>query len=168
MVFMQRVLDTAALLHWPVHELEGGVCAVSQRRELERLSPPRLMLVETVDLVWRDVTSRWLDDAKLVASQTGDLPRLSDVDLDVLALALGLGVPLVTDDYRLQNSLQHAGGSVVAVANAPATAVWLWELRCTGCRDVSEVTEGAQRSKGQPVRDCQRCGSPMVVKRKRG
>jgi UPF0271 protein len=165
---MQRVLDTAALLHWPVQELTGGVCADSQRLELERLSTARLMLVEGADLTWRQPSAQWLNEAKDAASQTGDLPRLSDVDLDVLALALGLELPLVTDDYRLQNTVQHAGGAIVAVANAPSTAVWLWELRCTGCRDVSEVPEGVKRSKGQAAGECQRCGSPMVVKRKRG
>ena len=73
-----------------------------------------------------------LKRAKDCAKATGDLARLSDVDLDVLALALPEAV-LVTDDYRLQNAYQHAGGAVEPVANAPSKHVWIWEQRCTGC-----------------------------------
>ena len=95
---MERVLDTAALLHWPVARLNGGICAGSQRSELERLSPARTMLIEAANLDWRTVSSSALDDAKDCAGASGDLPRLSDVDLDVLALALQESAILVTDD----------------------------------------------------------------------
>ncbi len=164
---MERVLDTAALLHWPLEQLAGGVCANSQVDELANLSQERALLVESADLVWRSVPAAWLDEAKDVARQTGDLPRLSDVDLDVLALALGLQGVLVTDDYRLQNSFKHAGGTVEPVVNAPSAAVWMWELRCTGCRDTSEVPATVTRSKDRIAGECRRCGSPMVVKRRR-
>ena len=164
---MERVLDTAALLHWPLEKLAGGVCAVSQQEELARLSQERLLLLESADLLWRDVSASWLEQATSVASQTGDLVRLSDVDLDVLALALGLQATLVTDDYRLQNAVQHAGGTCEAVVNKPSTAVWMWELRCTGCRDVAPVPEHVKRSKDSVAGECRRCGSPMVVKRRR-
>jgi rRNA maturation endonuclease Nob1 len=164
---MERVLDTAALLHWPVERLVGGVCAVSQQEELQRLDASRSMLVETVELEWRAVPKAWLALATHHASETGDLPRLSDVDLDVLALALGLGARLVTDDYRMQNTFKHAGGVVEAVANRVSKAVWLWELRCTGCRDVTDVPADVERSKNRPAGECKRCGSPMLVKRRR-
>ena len=164
---MERVLDTAALLHWPVDELNGGVCAPSQRQELERLSSARAMLVSSIDIQWQEVAPAWLNQARQAASLTGDLPRLSDVDLDVLALALGLGLALVTDDYRLQNTVRHAGGSILSVVNTPSKAVWIWELQCTGCRDVAPVPEGVHRSKNADAGSCDRCGSPMKVKRRR-
>jgi len=164
---MERVLDTAALLHWPLDKLAGGVCAHSQQGELARLSEERMLLLESADLHWRDVPVAWLEQATHIATQTGDLARLSDVDLDVLALALGLQATLVTDDYRLQNSIQHAGGRSEAVVNKPSTAVWMWELRCTGCRDVAPVPEHVKRSKDSAAGECRRCGSPMVVKRRR-
>ena len=58
--------------------------------------------------------------AKECAAQSGDLPRLSDVDLDVLALALGLNIPLVTDDYRLQNTMKAAGKQTTSVGTIGA------------------------------------------------
>ena len=164
---MERVLDTAALLHWPLEKLAGGVCATSQQEELGRLSEERLLLIESASLVWREVPSPWRDEAKRAASQTGDLARLSDVDLDVLDLALGLQATLVTDDYRLQNTIKHAGGESESVVNKPSTSVWMWELKCTGCRDVAPVPDHVERSKDSVAGECRRCGSPMVVKRRR-
>ena len=128
---MQRVLDTAALLHWPMNQLAGGICAESQRRELSQLSEARSMLIDAADLQWQDAPQDWIERAKQVASQSGDLPRLSDVDVDVLALALGHQAHLVTDDYRLQNAYRSAGGEVSGVANTTSKAVWSWSLHCT-------------------------------------
>ena len=163
---MERVLDTAALLHWPVARLNGGICAASQRNELERLSPARTMLIEAADLDWRTVSSSALDDAKVCAGASGDLPRLSDVDLDVLALALQEGAILVTDDYRLQNAYKNAGGTVESVANAPSKHVWSWEGRCVGCGATSPLSGDVRRSKNDVVGECRVCGSPVKVKRK--
>jgi UPF0271 protein len=164
---LMRVLDTAALLHWPVSELTGNVCAVRQQEELERVSPQRWMLIQALDIDWRDVSPNWLHVAKECAAQSGDLPRLSDVDLDVLALALGLGLPLVTDDYRLQNTMKSAGKQTTSVGTVGAKKVWKWELRCTGCRVSTDVPGNVSRSKKGEVGDCDRCGSPLVLKRKR-
>lgn len=163
-----RVLDTAALLHWPVDQLADGVCAISQQAELERVSPQRSLLVQSLDSIeWRDVPSAWLQDAKEAAALSGDLPRLSDVDVDVLALAIALDATLVTDDYRLQNTMQALQRPTKSVGTVGAKKVWRWELRCTGCRATSPVPANVDRSKKGSVADCDVCGSPMNVKRAR-
>lgn len=163
-----RVLDTAALLHWPVDQLADGVCAISQQAELERVSPQRSLLVQSLDSIeWRDVPSAWLQDAKEAAASSGDLPRLSDVDVDVLALAIALDAILVTDDYRLQNTMQALQRPTKSVGTVGAKQVWRWELRCTGCRATSPVPANVDRSKKGSVADCDVCGSPMNVKRAR-
>ena len=163
-----RVLDTAALLHWPVDQLADGVCAISQQAELERVSPQRSLLVQSLDSIeWRDVPPAWLQDAKEAAALSGDLPRLSDVDVDVLALAIALDATLVTDDYRLQNTMQALQRPTKSVGTTGAKQVWLWELRCTGCRVTSPVPANVDRSKKGSVADCDVCGSPMNVKRAR-
>jgi len=163
-----RVLDTAALLHWPVEQLADGVCAISQQAELERVSPQRSLLVQSLDSIqWRDVPSAWLQDAKEAAASSGDLPRLSDVDVDVLALAIALDATLVTDDYRLQNTMQALQRPTKSVGTTGAKQVWRWELRCTGCRATSPVPANVDRSKKGSVADCDVCGSPMNIKRAR-
>ena len=160
-----RVLDTAALLYWPVDQIAGGICATSQLPELEKVSSQRHMLISGLDVDWRDVDSKSLAKARSAAAESGDLPRLSNVDLDVLALAINLDLPLYTDDYRLQNVMQYCGLVTYSVGTTGATKVWRWELRCSGCRDKQAVPDDVATTKQGPVKECEICGSPMFLKR---
>lgn len=162
-----RVLDTAALLYWPVTELSGGICSTSQQSELEQVSLQRYMLISSLDIDWRVPTPDWIDEAKQQAASSGDLPRLSAVDVDVLALAIGLNMPLYTDDYRMQNVMQMAGLTTHSVGTTGAKQVWQWELRCTGCRATEAVPPSINSSKSGPVKECSSCGAAMMLKRKK-
>ena len=163
---LMRVLDTAALLYWPMDKLAGGICAESQKEELEKVSAQRSMLIGAADIDWREIPFSWLQEAKEVAAKSGDLPRLSDVDLDLLALTLALSATLYTDDYRLQNAVKNSGGLVENVGQSGAKKVWRWHLRCEGCRTTTDVPANVDRSKKGPVAECDICGSPMHIKRK--
>ena len=160
-----RVLDTAALLYWPAQEIAGGICAVSQQDELERVSAPRYLLVSSLEIDWREIEPQWLADARSLAAESGDLPRLSAVDLDVLALAIGLKLPLYTDDYRLQNTMQKAGLVTKSVGTDGAKRVWQWQLRCSGCGKTQSVPEHVELKRDGPVTECEICGSPILLKR---
>ena len=151
------VLDTAALLHWPVNRLEGGIVAHSQLDELRKLSPERAMLVESIDMNWM---SCGLGEATEAASMTGDLPRLSPVDLEILALAISTGEKLFTDDYSLQNVCRSLGHDFESVSNKKSTQQWGWQLRCIGCKATKKV-------ESQTEQECEICGSPMKGKRVR-
>mgnify|MGYP000414897254 FL=1 len=151
------VLDTAALLHWPVNRLQGGIVAHSQLDELRKLSSERAMLVESIDMNWM---SCGLDEATEAASKTGDLPRLSPVDLEILALAISTGEKLFTDDYSLQNVCRSLGHQFEAVSNKKSTQQWGWQLKCIGCKATKNVDS-------QTEQECDICDSPMKVKRVR-
>ena len=151
------VLDTAALLHWPVERMIGGIVAHSQLEELRRMSPQRAMLNESNDIEWMSVGTT---DAESAAATTGDLPRLSPVDLDILALALATGEILFTDDYSLQNVCRSVNHPFEAVSNKRSRQQWSWELRCIGCR-------ATKKADSQKEEECDICGSPMKVKRSR-
>ena len=151
------VLDTAALLHWPVERMIGGIVAHSQLEELRRLSPQRAMLIESIDIEWMSMGTT---DAESAAATTGDLPRLSPVDLDILALALATDEILFTDDYSLQNVCRSVNHPFEAVSNKRSRQQWSWELRCIGCR-------ATKKADSQKEEECDICGSPMKVKRSR-
>ena len=151
------VLGTAALLHWPAEKLQGGIVAHSQLEELRKLSPERAMLLESIEMEWLSIGT---GDAEAAAVATGDLTRLSPVDLEVLALALSTGQKLFTDDYSLQNVCRHLGHPFESVSNKRSRELWSWELKCIGCRATRKV-ETKQEA------ECDVCGSPMKVKRSR-
>ena len=100
--YLMPVLDTAALLHWPIEKMQGNLVAHSQLEELRRLPPERAMLLESIEMEWMTVGT---GDAELAAISTGDLQRLSNVDLEILAIAFSTGHKLYTDDYSMQNVL---------------------------------------------------------------
>ena len=103
------VLDTSALLHWPIERCRGQVVSILQQTELSRVDEQRWMLIETLDMEWRTAST---DERQVVldlAAKTGDLPRLSDVDIELLALAIANQTCLVTDDYRMKNVAREAG-----------------------------------------------------------
>ncbi|RAH15330.1 MAG: hypothetical protein CMB20_001790 [Methanobacteriota archaeon] len=151
------VLDTAALLHWPVEKIAGNLVANSQMTELENLSPERAMLVEALDLRWESPDTK---DAEIAAAKTGDLPRLSPVDLDVIAIAINSNEILYTDDYSMQNVCRFLGLEFQPVFNQKSKKQWFWQLKCIGCRATKEIEIEKEET-------CEICGSPMKVKKAR-
>ena len=151
------VLDTAALLHWPVEKIAGNRVANSQMAELENLSPERAMLVEALDLRWESPDTK---DAEIAAAKTGDLPRLSPVDLDVIAIAINSNETLYTDDYSMQNVCRFLGLDFQPVFNQKSKKQWFWQLKCIGCRATKEIEIEKEET-------CEICGSPMKVKKAR-
>ena len=131
--------------------------AHSQLEELRKLSPQRAMLLESIDMEWMSMGT---GDAEDAASRTGDLPRLSPVDLEVLAIALSTGQTLFTDDYSLQNVCRHLNHPFEAVSNKRSQEQWSWHLRCIGCR-------ATKKADSKDEQECEVCGSVMKVKRTR-
>ncbi|MAT86044.1 MAG: hypothetical protein CMA25_03690 [Euryarchaeota archaeon] len=151
------VLDTAALLHWPAERLEGCLVVFSQQDELRRLDESKWLFIESLGLDWRQVNPA---EAIEAATKTGDISGLSQVDLDVLALAIQTKELLYTDDYRMQNVCRFLGLAFSGVVNKESASYWQWVLVCTGCRKTTEVEH-------QKNPDCDICGSPTKVKKKR-
>lgn len=93
-----------------------------------------------------------------VATRTGDIYRLSDTDIKLVAKALDLiemgeDVVLVTDDYSIQNVAMSLGLKVDNVIQPKISRHYRWVKICRGC--------------GKPVEGeiCPVCGSEAVIKR---
>ena len=80
-----RVLDTAALLHWPLTKLNGKV-VLGQRDELIRIAPDREIILDAAELDWMTPSPENIQQATKLAKSTGDLAGLSNTDLELLAL----------------------------------------------------------------------------------
>jgi UPF0271 protein len=96
-----------------------------------------------------------------VADGLGEADRLSGADVDVLALAMDLGVPCLTDDYSVQNVAAVLGIEARPFREGGIRAVWRWGVRCPGCRRRFE--EGRARP-GDP---CPVCGTELRTSRRR-
>ena len=103
------IVDTAGFIHWPHERLRGCTVASSQMREIERHSPSIHLLMDQLEiniLTPKDDDLRHIEN---LARSTGDITGLSPVDIDVLAVAIGAGGDIATDDHRVQNVAESAG-----------------------------------------------------------
>jgi len=86
-----------------------------------------------------DVPPMLLKDAKQIAKQTGDFIKLSDTDLELIALMLyarkeGHNVVIATNDYAIQNIAKHLRIEIVAIGYNKINEVRLWGLFCPICK----------------------------------
>jgi UPF0271 protein len=91
-----------------------------------------------------------------VALSAGNLARLSEADLSLLALALDLKGTLVTDDHTMLDVALRMGLPTRTVNSAGIAGTLDFRPRCTGCGRWFDA---------MPKRDeCTVCGSPVKAK----
>jgi UPF0271 protein len=93
---------------------------------------------------------------------SGDVLRLSDVDMEVAALAITLkddykSVIVVTDDYSLQNVLKELGISYRSIITKGIEETYKWLLVCKGCKK--------RYPADHKENDCEICGSRLSRRR---
>ena len=160
------VLDTAALIAWPVERIVGRMVLRAQREELYRVAPDRLVLLDAVEVDWASPGDASVEAARELAMLTGDIAGLSSIDLELLALAMEREGTLFTDDYRLQNLCSRAEIPWASVMTEGINSIWSWVVRCTGCGIEHETPAQTSASKGD-IGDCDICGSPLKSKRRK-
>lgn len=154
------VLDTSALLAGrPLGPGEDTVVPAAvlaelrpggrDRRHLDHLLAAGARLVEA--------DPRQRARVREAAKGNGELGRLSEADVDVLAVALDLGAELATDDYTVQNLARRLGVPTRGVSQAGIEEEYRFVPRCTGCRRVLQA----------PAQECPVCGSPVRMVRDR-
>ena len=161
-----RVLDTAALIAWPMTELSGGLIVRHQEEELLRISPDRAAILDSMGLVFCKPNQDSIDLAVDAAKQSGDISGISETDLALVSLALERSALLVTDDYRMQNIAIFLDIEWQGVSEVGIREVWSWTLVCIGCKseyDAPESTDARQKNYGE----CHDCGAALRLKRKK-
>lgn len=97
-----------------------------------------------------------------VLLESGDNMRLSQTDMDVVALSLkyesmGYDVVTVTDDYSMQNVLKLLNLKFQGVYTRGIKETVKWQKICKGCR---------KKYPGDAtLTECDICGSPIIRKR---
>ena len=94
--------------------------------------------VENRRLMVRTPRSSFLREVKEASRRVGDVRYLSEVDLQVLALALelkstGLSPFIVTDDYSIQNVANKIGVNFTSLMTYGIRFRFNWILYCPAC-----------------------------------
>ncbi len=153
------VLDTSVLFYGKdVPDDRELVISPGVVRELNKEGmAQRLELLLATRVRVSSPSARALAIVKKAAEKTGDSRRLSETDMELLALAEELGYDLLTDDYSIQNVARTMGVTAMGREQSGIREVFEWDSRCTGCGKVLPAE----------VKECPICGSPTKSHRKR-
>lgn len=160
------VLDTSAFLAGfdPFSLCEEQVTVPKVEKEIKR----NLMIktrfetaIESGRLKIREPSEEVVAKAKSYASNIGDSFKLSEVDMQLLALALelkntGYCPQLVTDDYSMQNVARQMGIEFVALATFGIKRLLEWMRYCPACH--------REYPADSSFKECQVCGTELKRK----
>jgi UPF0271 protein len=77
-----------------------------------------------------------IDKIRKTIKKTGDSDRLSDTDIEILALSLDNNekeAVIITDDYSIQNVANHLKIKFESISQSGITKRFIWNYRCRGC-----------------------------------
>ncbi len=153
---MVIVLDSSAL--FSMEDLPDGdcVCPPGVIDELRKYKDRRLDLWGDMLRV-SDCSPESMEKVKEEARKSGDLGRLSPVDLTVIALGLDLDGVVYSDDYSIENVCTRLGIQYRPVGTGGIKKVEKWNYQCIGCKKWYK----------EKMDECPICGSPMKAHRKK-
>ena len=153
---MVIVLDSSAL--FSMEDLPDGdcVCPPGVIDELRKYKDRRLELWGDMLRV-SDCSPESMEKVKEEARKSGDLGRLSPVDLTVIALGFDLDGIVYSDDYSIENVCTRLGIQYRPVGTGGIKKVEKWNYQCIGCKKWYK----------EKMDECPICGSPMKAHRKK-
>ncbi|MDR0509069.1 MAG: nucleic acid-binding protein [Candidatus Methanoplasma sp.] len=150
------ILDSSALFSMEGLPDEEFFCPPGVVDELAKYDDKRLELWGDL-LRTSDCTKASVEKVTEIAKKSGDIGRLSPVDITVLALAVDTGGTILTDDYSIQNVSRIMGIPFRPVGMAGIKKVEKWNYRCLGCGKWFK----------EKADECPICGSGMKACRKK-
>ncbi len=163
------VLDTSALLAGfdPFSLKEDQVTVPKVEEELKKNNMILLRFktaLENGKVIIKRPSPEFSNMVQKMATKVGDSFKLSETDMDILALALelkstGYKPQVVSDDYSIQNVATQLGVEFLALATFGIKRLLEWIRYCPACHREypSDCT----------TRDCQICGTPLKRKPRR-
>jgi len=156
------VLDSSAFLSGkPLFSFCPMITTGSVREELTRLGE-EVLLARYPELDYDAPTPHDIEEVRGFAERTGDLRRLSPVDIELVALALKLGGTVISDDYSIQNVCGEAQIPFLPLSERGIQRKVKWGLRCRGC---NRYFDG--EATNEKLSQCPVCGSELRTVRTR-
>jgi UPF0271 protein len=160
------VLDTSAFLAGfdPFSLSEEQVTAPRVEVEIKRNSMVKMRFetaLENGRVKIKVPTGEAIAKVKVAAGKMGDSLKLSEADIELLALALelknaGFAPQIVTDDYCIQNVAAQLGVEFVSLATFGIKRLLEWVRYCPACH--------RQYPADCKSRECQVCGTELKRK----
>ncbi|MCW4000350.1 MAG: ribonuclease VapC [Candidatus Bathyarchaeota archaeon] len=163
------VLDTSAFVGGfdPFASADLLVTAPAVVEEIRRDSMVKMRFeaaLESGKVRIQEPSKQYRDAAEASAGKVGDAHKLSEADMQLLALALQLKAEgylpqIVTDDYSIQNVAVKVGVEFSSRSTYGIKRMLEWIRYCPACHKQYPGTSKLQ--------ECQICGTPLKRKPKR-
>jgi UPF0271 protein len=163
------IIDTSAILSGITinfnNEIMISTPGVSKELKIEKKDYQTFQYLIEKGLSICNPTNESINFIKNISIKTGDIDRLSDVDIEILSIALDLKkdtckeVIILTDDYSIQNVANYLDIKFYSINQKGITKRFIWNRRCRGCGKYFK----------ENIKICPICGSETkdVVKNKR-
>jgi len=163
------VLDTSAFVSGfdPFSLSEEQVTVPRVEEEIKRNSMVKVRFetsLESGRVKIKSPSKEFLNQIKISASKLGDSFKLSETDLELLALSLqlkaeGITPQIVTDDYSIQNVATQLGIEFLALATLGIKRLLEWIRYCPACH--------REYPANYSTKECQICGTTLKRKPRR-
>jgi UPF0271 protein len=117
----------------------------------------RISMLVGVRIHVRSPSKSAVAEVMRAAEKTGDVDRLSPTDIQVLALALELGAPMISDDYSIQNVARSLRITCLPMETQGIKKIYYWKYVCRGCGKEYE----------RRVSECDVCGKELIPRKYR-
>lgn len=128
------VLDTSAILSFRI-DADNAITTEGVIKEIKKggASWRRLQYMLARGMKVVSPPDDCVEKVKEIAKLTGDYKNLSEVDIEVIALALHTGGTIVTDDYSIQNVAKELKLKYQGVLQEEIDKKIKWRWRCRSC-----------------------------------
>ena len=137
------IIDTSAILSGKPINLDGLIM-ITTSSVYNELKPggrdyKTLQFLMEKGLSINSPSQDSVDKIKIISNKTGDLNRLSEADIDILALALDINkadkkkAVILTDDYSIQNVAYAINIKFESISQKGIAKKFIWSWRCLGC-----------------------------------
>ncbi|MEM2872972.1 MAG: hypothetical protein QXD82_02250 [Nitrososphaerales archaeon] len=114
---------------------------ISEVSHTKTLSMAISALTESNRLLIIEPLHNSIEEVRRIASKSGDLQKLSNADISIIALGMqlkknGYYVTIVSDDYSIQNLVKFSGLRFSPVMTRGILRTISWLLYCSGCGKV--------------------------------
>ncbi len=129
------VLDTSAILSRKISIADDNY--IFTPGVISEIKKGKLKII--LDSVPLNIRRPGKESVKVVikaAGETGDLHVLSDVDIEVIAMAYEIHGTIISDDYAIQNVARHMHIKYEGADIKTIEKKLKWKYRCTGCHRI--------------------------------
>lgn len=129
---MRVVLDTTAIIYLSDFRKFDEVLTV---QEVVDEVKDRVTAMKLSGLVFKTVepSATAVEKIKRIAKDTGDLEKLSDTDVKVLALAKENSCTIISDDRNIQNVAEKLNIEYISIYSEKITKLITWKKFCKNC-----------------------------------